>query len=109
MRSVVERLRPDLLELCQEELRLDPFEHVADGTHMDRYGQRQLPAAAQARVAAVRVLRTPDGKPNLAGDWAAEQRVMADPRVAENRGRTAIERGPIVSCAEWPDADPPAG
>jgi [acyl-carrier-protein] S-malonyltransferase len=34
MRSVVERLRPDLLELCQEELRLDPFEHVADGTHM---------------------------------------------------------------------------
>jgi [acyl-carrier-protein] S-malonyltransferase len=34
MRSVVERLRPDLLELCQAELRLDPFEHVADGTHM---------------------------------------------------------------------------
>lgn len=34
MRSVVERVRPDLLELCQEELRLDPFEHVADGTHM---------------------------------------------------------------------------
>jgi [acyl-carrier-protein] S-malonyltransferase len=34
MRSVVERLRPDLLELCQQELRLDPFEHVADGTHM---------------------------------------------------------------------------
>jgi [acyl-carrier-protein] S-malonyltransferase len=34
MRSVVERVRPDLLELCHEELRLDPFEHVADGTHM---------------------------------------------------------------------------
>jgi [acyl-carrier-protein] S-malonyltransferase len=34
MRSVVERLRPDLLELCQSELGLDPFEHVADGTHM---------------------------------------------------------------------------
>lgn len=34
MRSVVERLRPDLLELCQEELGLDPFEHVAEGTHM---------------------------------------------------------------------------
>jgi [acyl-carrier-protein] S-malonyltransferase len=34
MRSVVERVRPDLLELCQEELRLDPFEHVSEGTHM---------------------------------------------------------------------------
>jgi [acyl-carrier-protein] S-malonyltransferase len=34
MRSTVERVRPDLLELCQEELRLDPFEHVSDGTHM---------------------------------------------------------------------------
>jgi [acyl-carrier-protein] S-malonyltransferase len=34
MRSVVERLRPDLLELCQQELRLDPFERVGEGTHM---------------------------------------------------------------------------
>jgi [acyl-carrier-protein] S-malonyltransferase len=34
MRSVVERLRPDLLSLCQDELGLDPFEHVAEGTHM---------------------------------------------------------------------------
>jgi [acyl-carrier-protein] S-malonyltransferase len=34
MRSIVERSRPDLLELCQEELRLDPFERVAEGTHM---------------------------------------------------------------------------
>jgi len=34
MRSVVERVRPDLLELCLEELRLDPFERVSEGTHM---------------------------------------------------------------------------
>jgi [acyl-carrier-protein] S-malonyltransferase len=34
MRSVVERLRPDLLNLCQDELGLDPFELVGDGTHM---------------------------------------------------------------------------
>lgn len=34
MRSVVERLRPDLLELCRQELRLDPFERVSEGTHM---------------------------------------------------------------------------
>jgi [acyl-carrier-protein] S-malonyltransferase len=34
MRSVVERVRPDLLELCQEELQLDPFERVGEGTQM---------------------------------------------------------------------------
>lgn len=34
MRSIVERVRPDLLELCESELGLDPFEHVAEGTHM---------------------------------------------------------------------------
>lgn len=52
----------------------------ADGTSMDRYGQRQLAAAEKARVAVARPARTPDGRPNLAGDWAAEQRVMSDPR-----------------------------
>jgi uncharacterized protein len=30
--------------------------------------------------------------------------VVADPRVRDNRGRMAIERGPIVYCAEWPEA-----
>jgi len=34
MRSSVERLRPDLLELCQAELGVDPFELVGEGTHM---------------------------------------------------------------------------
>jgi uncharacterized protein len=31
------------------------------------------------------------------------RRVVADPKVRECRGRVAIERGPIVYCAEWPD------
>jgi len=31
--------------------------------------------------------------------------VTADTRVAAARGRVAIERGPIVYCAEWPDVD----
>jgi DUF1680 family protein len=31
------------------------------------------------------------------------RRVIADERVREDRGRVAIERGPIVYCAEWPD------
>jgi hypothetical protein len=33
------------------------------------------------------------------------RRVVADQRVAHDRRRIAIERGPIVYCAEWPDAD----
>jgi DUF1680 family protein len=32
------------------------------------------------------------------------RQVTADSRVRENRGRVAIERGPIVYCAEWPEA-----
>jgi hypothetical protein len=54
--------------------------NFADGSHMDRYGQRQLPAAVQAKAVVPRAPRTTDGRPNLAGDWAAEQRVMTDPR-----------------------------
>ena len=34
MRASVERLRPDLLDLCERELGLDPFERVGEGTHM---------------------------------------------------------------------------
>ncbi|HUQ52309.1 MAG TPA: DUF6152 family protein [Gammaproteobacteria bacterium] len=45
----------------------------ADGTVLDRYGQR---IAAQAPT--TRAARTADGKPNLAGDWAVEQLVMTD-------------------------------
>ena len=52
----------------------------ADGSRMDRYGQRQLPESEKARVVKARPARTADGRPNLAGDWAAEQRVMSDPR-----------------------------
>ena len=33
------------------------------------------------------------------------KRVVADDRVQAERGRMAIERGPIVYCAEWPDCD----
>jgi uncharacterized protein len=39
-------------------------------------------------------------------DFPVEVRkVVADARVKENRGKIAIERGPIVYCAEWPDCD----
>jgi DUF1680 family protein len=35
----------------------------------------------------------------------AVRRISADSRVRETRGRMAIERGPIVYCAEWPETD----
>ena len=50
----------------------------ADGTSMDRYGQRQK--ADATAVAANRPERLPNGDPNLNGDWAGEQRVMTDRR-----------------------------
>ena len=31
--------------------------------------------------------------------------VKADPQVSADRGRVAVERGPLVYCAEWPDND----
>jgi hypothetical protein len=48
---------------------------LADGTQLDRYGQRITAATPVQRVA-----RTPSGEPNLAGDWAQEQLVMTDPK-----------------------------
>jgi Family of unknown function (DUF6152) len=47
-----------------------------DGTRVDRYGQLSRPVAAPVD----RPLRHASGAPNLAGDWAGEQRVMTDPR-----------------------------
>jgi len=31
------------------------------------------------------------------------KRIVANEKVAENRGKVALERGPIVYCLEWPD------
>jgi hypothetical protein len=47
----------------------------ADGTSMNRYGQRER---AEAVAAADRPERLANGDPNINGDWAAEQRVMTD-------------------------------
>lgn len=48
----------------------------ADGIRVDRYGQ-----ISRATTAVVeRALRHAGGAPNFAGDWAAEQRVLTDPR-----------------------------
>jgi hypothetical protein len=61
--------------------RVDPYSCYtstllfADGTQLDRYGQR-----IEAQAAVERVARLPSGEPNLAGDWAQEQLVMTDPK-----------------------------
>ena len=52
----------------------------ADGTHIDRYGQITKPTPKKN---AERPLRLANGNPNIAGDWAAEQMVMTDPRGLE--------------------------
>ena len=49
----------------------------ADGRTIDRYGQLR---EAVVRAPVERPLRLANGDPNLAGDWAGEQRVMTDPR-----------------------------
>jgi hypothetical protein len=60
----------------------------ANGTRMDRYGQyvkapegglKEVRGAIRS-VNTNRPARRPSGEPNIAGDWAPEQVVMADPR-----------------------------
>ena len=60
----------------------------ANGTRMDRYGQYVKAAegglkevrGAIREVNLSRPARRPSGEPNISGDWAPEQVVMADPR-----------------------------
>ena len=60
-----------------------------DGTHMDRYGQyvkgssgglTEVRGPVAAPVTSNRPLRLASGEPNISGDWAPEQMVMANPR-----------------------------
>jgi DNA polymerase III delta prime subunit len=48
-----------------------------DGSEIDRYGQRTPPVGVESGPRAARLA---NGEPNIAGLWAAEQLVMADPR-----------------------------
>jgi hypothetical protein len=74
----------------------------ADGTRMDRYGQIARPLTRPAE----RELRLASGVPNLAGDWAAEQRVLTDPRgmsgaflpmsVAKNQQPGSVPQGTLA-------------
>jgi hypothetical protein len=64
-----------------------------NGSRMDRYGQyvkapdgavKEIrgPLATVTGTAKPRAARRPSGEPNISGDWAPEQVVMADPRGA---------------------------
>jgi hypothetical protein len=74
----------------------------ADGSQMDRYGQRQL-GTAQAAATRVRPAKLASGLPNLGGEWAAEQRVMTDPR---GQLGTLV---PLSDAAKMRPGDLPAG
>ncbi|HWN84876.1 MAG TPA: DUF6152 family protein, partial [Vicinamibacterales bacterium] len=64
----------------------------ASGARMDRYGQyvkgpggnvtevRGVLASANVEKAKARPAKRPSGEPNITGDWAPEQVVMADPQ-----------------------------
>jgi hypothetical protein len=51
-----------------------------NGTRIDRYGQITRPAPEATTAASARPRRLPNGQPNISGEWAAEQRVLTDPR-----------------------------
>ena len=48
---------------------------IDEATSLDRYSQ-----LIEAEVETERAARLANGKPNLAGDWAVEQRIMTDPK-----------------------------
>ncbi|MBO7497797.1 MAG: glycoside hydrolase family 127 protein [Bacteroidaceae bacterium] len=59
---------------------------------------------------------TPDGYITVAGDWKKgdtmevefrmdSRFIRANEHVEADRGKAAIQRGPLVYCAEWPDND----
>lgn len=72
----------------------------ADGSSLDRYGQR-IPATSAD--AGTRAARLPSGEPNIFGDWAQEQVVMTDPR--GQRGTLV----PLSRVDEFAPGDVPEG
>ena len=72
----------------------------ADGSSLDRYGQRIPAVPAEA---ATRAARLPSGEPNIFGDWTQEQVVMTDPR--GQRGTLV----PLSRVGEFAPGDVPEG
>ena len=70
----------------------------ADGSSLDRYGQR-IPA----KPAVERAARLASGEPNISGDWAAEQLVMTD---SQGRDGTLV---PLSQAATFERGGVPEG
>jgi hypothetical protein len=75
----------------------------ADGSSLDRYGQRQLATGSAKPAQADRPARLANGDPNIGGDWAGEQRVMTDPRGQKG---TLV---PLSTAKTYAPGDVPAG
>lgn len=79
-------------------------DRVAAGPRIAVNG-REVPAATDA-LGYVSLDRTWRNGDVITLEFPVEvRRVVADERVQETRRRVAIERGPIVYCAEWPDVE----
>jgi hypothetical protein len=71
-----------------------------DGTSVDRYGQLNR---NEATPPTRRAARLANGNPNIAGDWASEQRVMTDPR---GQSGTLV---PVSTASEFEPGEVPEG
>jgi hypothetical protein len=71
-----------------------------DGTSVDRYGQLNR---NEAPPPTRRAARLANGNPNIAGDWASEQRVMTDPR---GQSGTLV---PVSTASEFEPGEVPEG
>jgi uncharacterized protein len=83
--------------------------------HLYRYGDRvDAPATVSVNGSPVREVPNRMGYVSITRPWKSgdtivvqlpvgARRVVADERVTQNRRRVAVERGPIVYCAEGPD------
>jgi hypothetical protein len=89
----------------------------SNGSRMDRYGQyvkapdggiREVRGPIVVPNTERRAFRRPSGEPNIAGDWAPEQRVMANPR-GTGGGLVALGRLPELDRAASEGAPGGAG
>jgi uncharacterized protein len=85
--------------------------HIPEG---DNFSVQETAGTALADAGLANVARTPSGYCKLSYKWQAGEKVVlrldmpvvpmvADDRVAEDRGRIALQRGPVVYCLEGND------
>jgi hypothetical protein len=78
---------------------------LGDAPTLERYEQLSDNAAAERTD---RPLRLPSGEPNLAGDWAQEQHILATPP-SGRVGLVPISQVAAIEAGELPMPDGPAG